>query len=70
MATERVAAKEIEIFRCDRCGKLAYEKMIDGCECYMGPRWVRGLWLPTPLDLLAAPEAVQELPRTESDGPT
>ena len=45
--TERV------YYRCDRCGTMAASYQIlpsddnpprEDCGCYMGPRWVRGIW--------------------------
>lgn len=45
------------IYRCRKCGTLAYGHQIlpsddlpprDDCPCYMGPRWVRGVWFAEP----------------------
>lgn len=45
------------IYRCSKCGSLAYGHQIlpsddlppkEGCKCYKGPRWVRGIWFPEP----------------------
>lgn len=54
-----LVGKRLTVFRCDRCGFLSYGQPEiepgDGnaelppgldvdCGCYMGPRWVKGVW--------------------------
>lgn len=44
-------------YRCSRCGAVEAPHQIEpgddflptadnDCECYMGPKWVRGIWIP------------------------
>lgn len=45
------------IYRCDRCGTFSGPHQLlpsddepprVDCGCYMGPRWVRGIWMESP----------------------